>query len=223
MSAAHGGQVLVSLSTEELLSDDLPATVGLVDLGEHRLRDLSRAEHVFQVVADGVGGAFPRLRTLDAFPENLPLQVSSLIGRAVEQAELAKALGSARLVTVIGVGGVGKTRLAVQVAADVITRFPDGAWFCELAAADEPQAMLQVVATALGVQPRPSVTLDQSIVESLRARRLLVVLDNCEHLIRGRRRARNRGPARVPDHLDPRHEPGGPWSRRRASVAAGVA
>jgi predicted ATPase/class 3 adenylate cyclase len=184
MSAAHGGQVLVSSSTESLLADDLPEGVGLIDLGEHRLRDLTRAEHVYQVVAGGIGGEFPPLRSLDAFPENLPLQVSSFVGRESEQAALAKALDGSRLVTVIGVGGVGKTRLAVQVAADVITRFPDGAWFCQLAAADDPEAMLEVVAAALGVQSRPGVTLDRSIVESLRARRLLVVLDNCEHVIR---------------------------------------
>jgi predicted ATPase/class 3 adenylate cyclase len=181
MSVAHGGQIVVSLTTEELVRD---GGYEFVDRGEHRLRDLARAERVFQLSHAGLSHEFPPLRSLDAFAENLPLQVSSFIGREFEQAGLAKALESSRLVTVIGVGGVGKTRLAVQVAADIITRYPDGAWFCELAAADEPQAMLQVVATVLGVQPRPGVTLDQSIVESLRARRLLVVLDNCEHLIR---------------------------------------
>jgi predicted ATPase/class 3 adenylate cyclase len=184
MSAAHGGQVLVSLGTEELLSDELPGDVSLVDLGEHRLRDLTRAEHIYQVVAEGVASTFPPLRTLDAFPENLPLQVSSFVGREADLTALAKAFETGRLVTVIGVGGVGKTRLAIQVAADVITRYPDGAWFCELAAADEPDAMLQVVAAALGVQQRPGVSLDRCIVEALQTRRLLVVLDNCEHLIR---------------------------------------
>jgi predicted ATPase/class 3 adenylate cyclase len=183
MSVAHGGQLLVSLGTAELLSDELPGDVRLLDLGEHRLRDLTRAERVFQVVDDGLSGEFPPLRTLDAFPENLPLQVSSFVGRERDQLALSKALDASRLVTVIGVGGVGKTRLAIQVAAEVITRFSDGAWFCELAAADDPDAMLQVVATALGVQTRSGTTLDRCIVESLRARRLLVVLDNCEHLI----------------------------------------
>jgi predicted ATPase/class 3 adenylate cyclase len=183
MSAAHGGQVLASLSTEALVSDDPPDGITLIDLGEHRLRDLTRPEHVYQVVADGVGGSFPPLRTLDEFPGNLPLQPSSFVGREDTLLALAKALDASRLVTVIGVGGVGKTRLAIQVAAEVITRYPDGAWFCELAAADDPDAMLQVVAAALGVQPRAGLTLDRCIVESLRARRLLVVLDNCEHLV----------------------------------------
>jgi predicted ATPase/class 3 adenylate cyclase len=180
MSVAHGGQIVVSLATEELVRD---AGYEFADLGEHRLRDLSRAERVFQVCAPGLGREFPALRSLDAFPGNLPLQVSSFIGRDMEQAALAKALETGRLVTVIGVGGVGKTRLAIQVAAEVITRYPDGAWFCELAAAEDPDAMLQVIAATLGVQPRPGVSLDRCIVEALRARRLLVLLDNCEHLI----------------------------------------
>jgi predicted ATPase/class 3 adenylate cyclase len=181
MSVAHGGQIVVSLATEELVRD---GGYEFADLGEHRLRDLSRAERVFQVCASGLRHEFPALRSLDAFPGNLPLQVSSFVGREAELAALAKAFETGRLVTVIGVGGVGKTRLAIQVAAEIITGYPDGAWFCELAAADEPDAMLQVVAAGLGVRPRPGVSLDRCIVEGLQTRRLLVVLDNCEHLIR---------------------------------------
>jgi predicted ATPase/class 3 adenylate cyclase len=184
MSAAHGGQILVSQVTEQVVRDVPEDAVTLVDLGEHRLRDLNRAERVFQVVVAGLPAAFEPVRTLDAFPGNLPLQVTSFVGREDDVAALAKALEAARLLTLTGVGGVGKTRLAMQVAAEVIPRFPDGAWFCELATADDPDAMLQVIAATLGVQPRQGITLEQSIVESLRPKRVLLLLDNCEHLLR---------------------------------------
>ena len=182
-AAAHGGQVLVSLATGELLGDSIADGASLLDLGEHRLRDLSRPERVFQLRAPGLGEDFPPLRTLDAYAGNLPLQLTSFVGRDDELDRVAKALDEARLVTLIGVGGVGKTRLATQVAAEVLPRFPDGAWLCELAAASDPEALVQVVAATLGVQPHPNVSLEGSIVEFLRAKELLLVLDNCEHLL----------------------------------------
>ncbi|HXY91985.1 MAG TPA: adenylate/guanylate cyclase domain-containing protein, partial [Acidimicrobiia bacterium] len=120
MSAANGGQVVVSLTTEELVRDELSDGVALRDLGEQRLRDLSRPEHTYQLVAPGLEEAFASLRSLDAYPSNLPQQVTSFVGRQREQAEIAQALESSRVVTVTGVGGVGKTRLATQVAADVL-------------------------------------------------------------------------------------------------------
>jgi class 3 adenylate cyclase len=122
MSVAHGGQVLVSLSTEELLSDDLPEGVGLADVGEHRLRDLSRPERVFQVIADGLTREFPPIRSLDAYPGNLPVQLTSFVGRHEELVALGRLLRDVRLVTVTGTGGVGKTRIAVQLAAEVLQR-----------------------------------------------------------------------------------------------------
>ena len=183
MAAAHGGQVLVSLSTEELLSEAVGADVDLVDLGAHRLRDLSRPEQVFQLRVSGLASEFPPLRSLDAYPGNLPLQLTSFVGREQELNAIAKTFDATRLVTLTGVGGVGKTRLAMQVAAEVLPRVPDGAWFCELAAASDAEAMAQVVASTLGVNPRPGATLDGSIIEFLAGKRLLVVLDNCEHLL----------------------------------------
>jgi predicted ATPase/class 3 adenylate cyclase len=183
MSAAHGGQIAVSHATEELLGETLADGFELVDLGEHRLRDLSRAERVFQLRAPGLQAEFPPLRSIDAFPGNLPLQLTSFVGRGQELNAITKALDTSRLVTLTGVGGVGKTRLAMQVAADVLPRFADGAWFCELAAANDADAMVQVVASTLGVNPRPGMTLEASIIEFLRPKRLLVVLDNCEHLL----------------------------------------
>ena len=183
MAVANGGQVLVSLAAEELVRDRLPTEAILVDLGEHRLRDLARPERVFEVRPSSLVVAFPPLRTLDAYPGNLPLQLTSFVGRDEELGLLGKALDESRLLTLTGVGGVGKTRLAIQVAAEVLPRFPDGAWLCELAAATDPEALGQVVAATLGVTPRPGVTLEESVVGFLRSKRLLVVLDNCEHLL----------------------------------------
>jgi predicted ATPase/class 3 adenylate cyclase len=183
MGVAHGGQIVVSQTTADLASDGLPAGVGLVDLGEHRLRDLSRPERVFQVFAPGLDREFPRLTSLDAFPGNLPAQVTSFIGRREEIAAVVRALDAARLVTLTGAGGVGKTRLAIHAAAEALPAFCDGAWFCELAAAGDPDALVQVVAAALGVQPHPEVPLDARVREVLRDREVLMVLDNCEHLL----------------------------------------
>jgi predicted ATPase/class 3 adenylate cyclase len=183
MSVAHGGQILVTLSTEQVLADSYSGDVSLRDLGEQRLRDLSRAERVFQVDALDLATDFPPIRTLDAYPGNLPLQMTSFVGRHEELVALGKALRDARLVTLTGTGGVGKTRLSVQLAAEILQRFPDGAWFCELAAVGDAEAMVQVVAATLNVQPRPGMSLDEAIVEFLHSKHALLLLDNCEHLL----------------------------------------
>jgi predicted ATPase/class 3 adenylate cyclase len=180
MSAAHGGQVVVSLATEELVPR---GGVEFVDLGEHALRDLARPEQVFQVAHPGLPRSFPRLASLDAFVGNLPLQVTSFVGRDEEVPRIVGMLDEVSLVTLTGTGGVGKTRLAVQVAAEVLPRFGDGAWFSELAAAEDGDAMAQVVATTLGCRQHPGLSLAESIVEYLKVRELLLVLDNCEHLL----------------------------------------
>jgi predicted ATPase/class 3 adenylate cyclase len=183
MSVAHGGQVVVSLATEELVRDVVGDGVELLDLGEHRLRDLSRPERVFQLVVSGLPRKFPPLRSLDVFAGNLPGQLTSFVGRHVEVALVTETLAAARLVTITGLGGVGKTRLALQVAAGVVSRFAEGAWLCELAAAADAETMLQVVGSALGVMPRPEMSLEASLVDFLRPRSVLLVLDNCEHLL----------------------------------------
>jgi predicted ATPase/class 3 adenylate cyclase len=182
-AAAHGGQILVSHATEELARDSLPAAHALVDLGEHRLRDLARAERVFQLAAPGLAGDFPPPRSVDAYPGNLPVQLSSFIGRDADVSAIVAALRDARLVTLTGVGGVGKTRLATQVAAELLPHFPDGAWLCELAPATDREALDQIAVAALGATPRGGMTLQGSIVEYLATKQLLVVLDNCEHLL----------------------------------------
>ena len=183
MGVAHGGQILVSHASEELLRDQLADGTALLDLGELRLRDLSRPERVFQLAAGGLEEVFPPVRSLEAFPGNLPSQLSSFVGRDKELASVPDALRESRLVTLIGVGGVGKTRLAAQVAAEVLPRFADGAWFCELATAGDAAMLVETVAATIGARPRPGVSLEASLVEFLRPRALLMVLDNCEHLL----------------------------------------
>jgi predicted ATPase/class 3 adenylate cyclase len=183
MAAAHGEQVVVSHATEEIVRDSLPDGVALLDLGEHRLPDLARPERIFQVVATGLRRDFPPLRSLDAMPGNLPGQLTSFVGRELEREAIADALLASRLVTVTGVGGVGKSRIAVQVALDIARTFPDGAWLCELATAHDDEELAQVVAATLGVLARPGSTLAASVLDALRMRELMLVLDNCEHLV----------------------------------------
>jgi predicted ATPase/class 3 adenylate cyclase len=180
MSVAHGGQVAVSASTSSLVRD---GSVDLVDLGEHRLRDLTVAERVFQVHAPGLVREFPPLRSVDSLPGNLPRQVTTFVGREAEVASLSELVRRSSLVTLTGVGGVGKTRLALEIAAEVIGAFPDGAWLCEFAPVTDPDAVWETVAACLRVQPLPGRTLDESVLDYLAAKRLVLVLDNCEHLL----------------------------------------
>lgn len=180
MSAGHGGQVLVSLVTEEMAREQLPAGLVLQDLGRHRLRDLSQAEHVFQVG----DGEFPSLRTLDAVPNNLPVQRSSFVGRTEELARLSDLLAEHRLVTLTGVGGTGKTRLALELAASVSQQFPDGAFVVEAAPISDPSDIVTRVAASIGMSQGGEDRLDTGdLVAFLVQRRFLLVLDNCEHLI----------------------------------------
>jgi predicted ATPase len=175
MALANGGQVLCSSVTAELTQLD----VQLYDLGEHRLRDLSAPQRVFQVG----DGRFAPLRSVDAFPGNLPLQVSSFIGRETELGRVLKAIHEARVVTLTGVGGVGKTRLALQAAADLLPEFREGAWLVELAPVRDPDEVTAAFAAAFGVAANAGQTLQQSLIEFLRSKQLLFVVDNCEHLL----------------------------------------
>src|SRR5918994_2996944 len=182
-AVAHGGQIVCSQATADLVRDSLSTSVELVDLGDHTLRDLARPERVFQVADPRLEREFARFASLEAFSGNLPVQLTSFVGRDEDVARIVGMLDDVSLVTLIGTGGVGKTRLAVQVAAEVMPRFADGAWFCELAAADDGDAMAQDVAAVLGCRQHAGLSLADSIVEYVKVRELLLVLDNCEHLL----------------------------------------
>jgi predicted ATPase/class 3 adenylate cyclase len=180
---ANGGQTLVSEVTAGITRGHLPAGASLEDRGSHRLRDLAYPERAYELVHPGVPGDQRPLRSVDAFPNNLPIQLTSFVGRAEDLAGVAKALGQGRLVTLTGVGGVGKTRLAVQCAAGLLPDFNEGVWLCELQAAADHEAMIQLVATALSVQSRTGAKLEHQIRQVLAAKEVLVILDNCEHLL----------------------------------------
>jgi predicted ATPase/class 3 adenylate cyclase len=183
LSAGHGGQILLSHATEELVRDDVPSHISLRDLGERRLRDLVRAERIFQVVGPDLPSEFPPLKTLDAMPSNLPVQVTSFVGREREIREVTDLLGETRLLTLRGPGGTGKTRLSLQVAANLIETFVDGVWFVELAPLYDPALVPQAVASALSVREEAGHPLLDTLTEYLRARSVLLILDNCEHLV----------------------------------------
>jgi predicted ATPase/class 3 adenylate cyclase len=178
MAAGHGGQVLLAESTAGLLSG-----VDLVDLGPRRLRDLPTPVGVFQVQADGLRTEFPALRALDASPGNLRAATTSLIGRETEVAEIQAAVKAHRLVTLTGVGGVGKTRLALEVAVRLADEFPDGVWFFELAAVTDPATIPDAVAAVLGITQQPGKTVSESVAAALEGRVRLLVIDNCEHVL----------------------------------------
>ena len=181
---ASGGQTLLSRATRDLVVDQLPDGVELLDCGTHRLRDLGRPEHVFALVHADLSDDFGSLRSLDTFPNNLPDQLTSFVGRAEELRALRAALPETRLLTLTGAGGAGKTRLALQLAADCLDLFEDGAWWVDLAPVSDPQLVSDAVANALGVRPLPSMSALQASCVQLGTSTTLVLLDNCEHLLR---------------------------------------
>ena len=184
-AVAHGGQVVFSAAACALVRGSLPPGVSLRDLGRHRLKDLGLPEHVFQLDADGLVREFPPLRSLDnpELPNNLPSDLSSFVGRKAELEEVRALVESNRLVTLAGAGGSGKTRLALQVAAELLDGSGEGAWFVDLSLVTDPEAVAGSVLSALGARrtvDRPPL---EHLVDLLRTQRVLVVLDNCEHLV----------------------------------------
>ncbi|HSH82034.1 MAG TPA: tetratricopeptide repeat protein, partial [Herpetosiphonaceae bacterium] len=185
LAAGHGGQTLLSHVAQELVRDQLPTDVELRDLGEHRLKDLIRPERIFQLIAPDLPSDFPPLKTLDFQPNNLPLQPNPFVGRAREVEAVRQRLmpPEVRLVTLTGVGGTGKTRLALQAAAELLDTFPDGVWFVNLTPIADPTLVVTAIATTLGVRE----TGGQSLLESVRAylhdKQLLLLLDNFEQVL----------------------------------------
>ena len=182
-SIGWGGQILVSGITHDILDNDLPGDVVLRDLGEHRLKDLQRPERIYQALHPDLPVDFPTLRSLERYPHNLPYQLTSFIGRQREMVEVKRLLTTTRLLTLTGSGGCGKTRLALQVAADLVETYADGVWLVELAPVSDPALVAQTVAAALGVREQPGRPILATLATHLQPKRLLLVLDNCEHLI----------------------------------------
>ena len=185
LASGHGGQILLSLVTHELVRDHVPAGTSLLDLGEHRLKDLIRSERIFQLHAPPLPVDFPPLKTLDARPNNLPIQRSPLLGREREVVELTAMLRQSDigLVTLTGVGGTGKTRLALQVAAELLDAFPDGVWFIDLASLTDPDLVVSTIAGVLGVREVPGQSLADTLQRYVKAKHLLLVLDNFEQVV----------------------------------------
>ena len=184
-AVAHGGQILLSAVAAGLVRDSLPEGVFLRDLGLHRLKDLGRPEQIFQLEGEGLEFDFPPLRSLDnpALANNLPVQPTNFVGRAVEVAEVRRLAESAHLVTLTGAGGSGKTRLGLQVAADLLEGSGDGVWLVELASVSEQGAVASTISQALGVMGRAGRPALETLLDALSSQHILIVLDNCEHLL----------------------------------------
>lgn len=182
-AAAHGGQVLLSDATRTLVKDSLPQGVTVRDLSRHRLPSLSRPQQLFQIVAPDLQSDFPALRSLSVSPNNLPVQLSSFIGREREIAELKRLLATTHLLTLTGAGGAGKTRLALQVAVEVLQRFKDGVWLVELGALSDPNLVAQTVASTLSVREQRGDSILSTLASVLQHRHLLLIIDNCEHVV----------------------------------------
>ncbi len=182
-SVAHGGQILLSDVVRDLVVDRLPEDVSLRNLGPRRLKDLGRPERVWQLCHPDIRADFPPLRSLDVFPNNLPAQLTAFVGRDAEIAELRGMLAQHRLVTLTGAGGCGKTRLAVQLGAEVADFHPGGTWWVELAGLSDPELVTAAVASAIGVRAEPERPLIDTVAEYLGGLGALIVLDNCEQVL----------------------------------------
>ena len=182
MSVGHGGQILLSQTTRDLVKDRLPDGTELRDMGEHRLKDIVRPEHIYQVAAPDLLSEFPPLTTLETFNHNLPAQLTSFIGREREIAEAQELFASTRILTFIGPGGTGKTRLCLQVAGQ-ISEFKDGVWLVELAQLADPTYVLSAIASTFKIRELQGARLIDTVTDYLRGKQLLLILDNCEHLV----------------------------------------
>jgi len=183
MSVAHGGQTLLSHAVATQVATDLPPGTALRDLGKVRLRDLTSPEHVHQLMHPRLRADFPPLRSLEATPNNLAQQLNSFVGREREAAEVKSMLRANRLVTLLGMGGIGKSRLSVQLGAEVMDDYPDGVWLVELAPLSDPLLVAQAVASVLGVKEEAGRPVIEALVKFVRERCLLIILDNCEHVV----------------------------------------
>src|SRR4051794_37637464 len=235
-SAGHGAQTLLSGVTRDLVATDLPAGAVLVDLGEHWLKDLAQPEHLYQLNVEGLPQAFAPLKSLVTLPNNLPRHLNTFVGRREDVAEVRQLTTESPLVTLTGPGGVGKTRLCLQVAAEVLDNFADGAWLIELETLSDASLVPQQIAVGLGLAEVADGDFSSSVLGHLRSREALLILDNCEHIIDAcaqlannllracpglRILATSREPLGVPgERLYPVRSLSVPHGTRRPSVAA---
>ena len=182
-AAGHGGQILISEATRGLVEQSLPPGVELRDLGRHRLKDLAQPEHIYETVVAGLASEFPALRSLDAAPNNLPTQLTSFVGRGREVAEARRLLATTRLLTLTGPGGTGKTRLSLQLAADSTSDFADGVFFVPLSPIEDSGLVAPAILVALGLRESPQQSPTERLMEYLRDRHLLLVMDNFEQVL----------------------------------------
>lgn len=183
MSSAYGGQILISDDAFGSIGDVKPDNFSFRDLGERRLKDLIQPMKLYQIVSDKIQSDFPPLKTLDARPNNLSVQLTSFIGREKEISEIRKLLSGTRLLSILGPGGTGKTRMALQTGADVIDEFNDGVWITELAPLSDPELVLPTIARSAGISEQPGQKTETTLLNYLKEKELLIILDNCEHLI----------------------------------------
>lgn len=183
MSAAYGGQILISEDAFVSKGDDISEIYLFRDLGERRLKDLIQPVKLYQIISDDIQTNFPSLMTLDARPNNLPVQLTSFIGREKDITEIKKLLSGTRLISLLGPGGTGKTRISLQVAADLIDDFENGVWFIELAPLSDPAFITTTIARTLGINEHPGQESEMSLINYLKYKELLIIMDNCEHLI----------------------------------------
>jgi predicted ATPase/class 3 adenylate cyclase len=181
--AAHGGQIVISQTTRDLVADSLPNGVAIHDLGEYQLKDLARPLRLHQITVPGLPTVFAALRASSVRTDNLPVQLMAFIGRERELAAVTHLLASHRLVTLTGAGGAGKSRLAIEAAAQLVPAFRDGVWLIELAPLSDAAMLPQAVAVTVAVQEQPGRALTETLADVLQSRSLLLVLDNCEHLV----------------------------------------
>lgn len=189
LAVAHGGQVLISAATAELVRSEMPQESSLRDLGEHQLRGLAYAERVYQLIAPGLQESFPPILSLDRSSNNLPRQLTSFVGRDEVVTEIAELIKAHPMVTLVGAGGIGKTRCAIEVGEVLLDRWSNGVWLVELAPISDPALVPNVVAQALNLQEQPNRPMLETLVGYLKRKQLLLVLDNCEHVIEETRHA----------------------------------
>lgn len=183
MSVAHGGQILISNDAYKLSESESLNEISFRDLGERRLKDLVQPMNLYQILSPALPSDFPPLKTLDARPNNLPVQLTNFIGREKELLDIKKLLKSTRLLTILGSGGTGKTRLALQAAADLIDEFANGVYVSEMAAISDPFYITKVLIDSLQVKEKPGYSQEESLIDFLKGKEILIIIDNCEHLI----------------------------------------